>query len=60
MLGWVGGEVFGVDECEKFFDEAKKISPDRDDVDYFTLALKFYVGIWSNDKIWGGRRLLGV
>lgn len=31
--------------------EAEKICPDKDDIDYFALALKFNCGIWSNDKI---------
>ena len=31
-------------------EEAKKICPDRDDVPYFALALKFNIPIWSNDK----------
>jgi predicted nucleic acid-binding protein len=30
--------------------EAESISPDKDDVMYFALALKMKCGIWSNDK----------
>jgi len=30
--------------------DAKKISPDENDVMYFALALKLKCGIWSNDK----------
>lgn len=30
--------------------KARKISPDRKDVDYFALALKMKCSIWSNDK----------
>ena|SRR3989344_8122111 len=33
-----------------YFEEAKKISPDENDIDYFVLALKLDCGIWSNDK----------
>lgn len=30
--------------------EAAKICPDRGDIDYFALALKLNIPIWSNDK----------
>lgn len=35
---------------KEFLPEAKRISPDIDDVAYFALALKLGCGIWSNDK----------
>ena len=38
------------EETEKYMDEARQISPDPNDVDYFALALKMKCGIWSNDK----------
>ncbi len=38
------------EESEKFIAQAKKISPDPHDVDYFALALKMRCAIWSNDK----------
>ena len=38
------------EETEKYFPEAKKISPDEKDVDYFALALKLKCAIWSKDK----------
>ncbi len=37
-------------EIEMYIDEAKKISPDIDDVMYFALALKLNCPIWSNDE----------
>jgi len=38
------------EETEKYMDEARRISPDKKDVDYFALALKMKCAIWSNDK----------
>jgi len=38
------------EETEKYMDEARRISPDKKDIDYFALALKMKSGIWSNDK----------
>src|SRR3989338_11357517 len=35
---------------ELFVYDAEKISPDKKDVDYFALALKFNCAIWTNDK----------
>lgn|SRR3989344_2442654 len=32
------------------FEDAFKISPDKNDSYYFALALKFNIGIWSNDN----------
>lgn len=39
------------EDTSRFIDEAKKICPDRDDVEYFALALKMKCAIWSNDKL---------
>ena len=39
-----------LDEDIKLLEEAKQISPDLNDVDYFALALKLNCPIWSNDK----------
>jgi len=33
------------------FNSAKKISPDPNDVDFFALALKLELPIWSNDSL---------
>lgn len=38
------------EEIEKFIPKAKKICPDKKDVDYFALALKLNCSLWSNDK----------
>ncbi|MBI2129297.1 hypothetical protein HYU07_03585 [Candidatus Woesearchaeota archaeon] len=37
-------------DFKEYSEEAKKISPDVDDVHYFALALKLKCPIWSNDK----------
>jgi predicted nucleic acid-binding protein len=38
------------DEIKQFMNDATSISPDKDDVPYFALALKLQCPIWSNDK----------
>ena len=35
---------------ENYFEEAKIFCPDKNDVNYFALALKLNCPIWSNDK----------
>lgn len=37
-------------EYSKLLSEAREISPDPDDVDFFALALKSNIPIWSEDK----------
>jgi len=37
------------EKYEQFLPNAKKISPDPDDVDFFALSLKLECDIWSND-----------
>ena len=37
-------------EVKEFMNEALKISPDKDDAEYFALALKHKCPIWSEDK----------
>lgn len=44
-------DFFSLDAYGKFLKEAVKVSPDKDDVDYFALALKLGVSIWTNDKL---------
>ena len=39
-----------LEELLSFVDEAKKISPDPDDVAYIALALKLKCDIWSQDR----------
>lgn len=38
------------EEFERFLDEAEKITPDHNDVEYIALALKLNIPVWSNDK----------
>jgi predicted nucleic acid-binding protein len=38
------------EETEKFISEAQKICPDKNDVEYFALALKLHCPLWSQDK----------
>ncbi|MBU4341532.1 MAG: hypothetical protein KJ928_02900 [Candidatus Altiarchaeota archaeon] len=42
--------VASLSEYEEFISRAKSISPDRDDIDIFALALSLNCAIWSNDK----------
>ena len=44
----------------KFLSRAMGVCLDKDDVDYFGLALKFGVGIWSNDKLLKGHDVVEV
>ena len=38
------------EEFYEFLEQAKNISPDKNDVEYFALALKLNCPLWSNDK----------
>ncbi len=42
--------VIPFDDFKEWTDRALKITPDKDDVQYFSLAMKLRCGIWSNDK----------
>ena len=37
-------------EFEQFISEAKNITPDPNDAEYFALALKYRCALWSNDR----------
>jgi predicted nucleic acid-binding protein len=39
-----------LEEFKEYIEEGKRISPDVNDIQYFSLALKMNVPIWSNDK----------
>lgn len=39
-----------LEELIQYVEEAEKITPDPDDVTYFSLALQLHCAIWSNDK----------
>jgi predicted nucleic acid-binding protein len=43
-------EIIPTEEIKEYWDEAMKISPDPDDIQYFALALKYNCAIWSNDS----------
>ncbi len=43
-------EFIDYQEFEKFIQEAEKISPDLNDIEYFALALKLNCAVWTNDK----------
>lgn len=45
-----GLKTIAKDEVRSFIDIANNISPDIDDVLYFSVALKLNCAIWSNDK----------
>lgn len=47
-------------EYELLRSEAKRISPDPNDIEYFALALKFSCPIWSNDKRLKGQKEVRV
>jgi len=53
-------EFFPLNDYGKFLKRAVKISPDEDDVDYFALALKLNIGIWTNDKLLRGQGIVEV
>lgn len=38
------------EETQKYLQEARKICPDKKDIDYFALALRLKCYLWSNDK----------
>ncbi len=44
-------EIIPFSEYEDFISEAKKYSPDSNDVVYFALALQRMCSLWSNDKL---------
>jgi predicted nucleic acid-binding protein len=50
FLGSVKERISFVGELDDFADEAKAISPDREDWAYFAAALVADAPIWSNDK----------
>ncbi len=42
--------IIPLEELTEYVEKAEEISPDRGDMAYFALALKFNCPIWSNDK----------
>ncbi|HDL02422.1 MAG TPA: hypothetical protein ENH20_01145 [Candidatus Pacearchaeota archaeon] len=53
-------DFVSLNDYGKFLKEAVGFSSDEDDVDYFALALKLSVEIWSNDKLLRGQDVVGV
>lgn len=43
-------QIISNENFQEHIEKAKQISPDKDDVMYFALALKLNCSIWSNDK----------
>lgn len=48
------------EEYKAFLKEALKIAPDPNDIDFFALALKLKISIWSNDKKLKEQKLVRV
>jgi len=48
-----------LDEYSKFFKKLKSV-PDKDDIDFFALALKLKCPLWSNEKILKAQSILKV
>lgn len=44
-------EFIPIEEYKEFLKKALEISPDSNDVDFFALALKLNIPIWSNGKL---------
>jgi predicted nucleic acid-binding protein len=44
-------EFIPLEEYKAFLKQAIKISPDQNDIDFFALALKLKLPIWSNDSL---------
>lgn len=43
-------QIIPNEETDFLIEKARKISPDKNDADYFALALKLNCPIWTNDK----------
>ncbi len=48
LLAYVS--IVSLDDFKVFWKEAKQISPDSDDIEYFSVALALDCVIWSNDE----------
>ncbi len=44
-------EFISLEEYKEFLKNASKISPDPNDADFFALALKLKIPLWSNDLL---------
>ncbi|MCX8000564.1 MAG: PIN domain-containing protein [Leptospiraceae bacterium] len=43
-------EFIPLEDFKEFIEEASRISPDRDDIQYLALSLKLGTPLWSNDN----------
>lgn len=43
-------EIFSAEEYKTHLEKARQISPDRNDAEYFAVALSLNCPLWSNDK----------
>ena len=43
-------DLLPLSKFKKFWEEAKRVSPDPDDAEYFAVALALDCAIWSNEK----------
>lgn len=53
-------EFIPVKEYKEFFKTASEISPDPNDADFFALALKLKIPLWSNDSLLKNQNKLKV
>lgn len=53
-------KVIPNEETDKFIRLAREICPDKNDADYFALAMKLRCPIWSNDKNLKKQKLIVV
>ncbi len=44
-------EIYPIEDFKEYLVDGKEISPDKDDSQYFALALCLGASLWSNDKI---------
>lgn len=44
-------EFIPIEEYKEYLRKSLKISPDKNDIDFFALALKLKCPLWSNDKL---------
>ncbi len=53
-------KVIPNEETDKFIQLAREICPDKNDADYFALAMKLRCPLWSNDKELKKQKLIVV
>jgi predicted nucleic acid-binding protein len=53
-------EFVSLEEYKGYLKKALKVSPDENDLDFFALALKLKIPLWSNDKLLKKQNILKV